>query len=96
MSNEHSHEPGGDAAPASTSAALFYVWYDDTPRKQTSDKIDEAITGYIARFAMRPSHVLVNSVDLVGRSDLIISSGRTVQPNTFWLSTENTAALSTV
>lgn len=77
------------------STDMFYVWFDDTPKKETGNKLDEAIEGFIARFAMRPSHVLVNSVDLIGRTDLIVSSGRTIQPNTFWLSNENAVATKT-
>lgn len=85
---ENPNELVSYVAPVSKSTAMFYVWYDDTPQKQTTVKLDEAINGYIARFAIRPSHVLVNSVDLVGHTDLIVHSRVTVQPNTFWLSTE--------
>ena len=68
---------------------MFYVWFDDTPRKQTTDKLDEAITAYVAKFARRPSHVLVNSVDVIGRNDVVVQIASTVQPNTFWLSTQD-------
>jgi len=98
MLNENANElaPVVDVIRVPKSAALFYVWYDDTPKKQTTDKLDEAITAYVARFAMQPTHVLVNSVDIVGRTDLIVRSGLTIQPNTFWLSNENTVAATTV
>ncbi len=71
---------------------MFYVWYDDTPHKQTDVKIDEAIAGYVARFAMRPSHLLVNIADLLARTDLVVRSVVTVQPNTFWLSSDAVAS----
>lgn len=71
---------------------MFYVWYDDTPKKLTSDKIDEAINAYVARFAARPSHVLVNIADVIGRTDVIVQSSLTVQPNTFWLSADHTSS----
>ena len=74
---------------------MFYVWYDDTPKKQTTDKLDEAISAYVARFAARPSHVLVNVVDLVARNDVTVQSAQTVQPNTFWLSAQQTAPVDT-
>jgi hypothetical protein len=28
---------------------LFFVWYDDTPKKLVVDKITEAIAAYVAR-----------------------------------------------
>lgn len=96
MSNEMPIEPMSSAKPAAKRTPLFYVWYDDTPHKQTTDKLDEAINGFIARFTMRPSHVLVNSAELLGRTDLIVGSGPTVQPNTFWLSNENAVATNAV
>jgi hypothetical protein len=95
MSNEPLQVPVINTSPVFKSTDMFYVWYDDTPHKQTTVKLDEAIDAYISRFAMRPSHVLVNSADIVGRTDLIVSSGRTVQPNSFWLSNEKAVVAST-
>ena len=92
MSNEPLPEPGSDALPVTRRPALFYVWFDDTPHKLTTVKLDEAISAYVARFTMQPSHVLVNSADVIGRSDVIVQSGRTVQPNTFWLSSDTAVA----
>lgn len=65
---------------------MYYVWFDDTPRKEASDKLDEAIRGYELRFSERPSHVLVNSADTIVRTDVVVQVSATVQPNTFWLS----------
>jgi len=64
---------------------LFFVWYDDTPKKPAPDKITEAITAYVARFETRPSLVLVNAVDQVKMADVLVRTARTVQPNTFWV-----------
>jgi hypothetical protein len=72
---------------------MFYVWFDDTPRKQTTDKLDEAINAYIVKFAKRPSHVLVNSADYIARSDVVVQVASTVQPNSFWLSFQNNAPI---
>ena len=95
MTNDYPAVAVDDVLPMFKSTDLFYVWFDDTPKKETSNKLDEAIEGFVARFAMRPSHALVNSVDLIGHADVIVSSGRTIQPNTFWLSNKNAVATNT-
>jgi hypothetical protein len=64
---------------------LFFVWYDDTPKKPAVDKITEAIAAYVARFETRPSLVLVNAVDQVQIADVLVRIARTVHPNTFWV-----------
>jgi hypothetical protein len=67
---------------------LFFVWYDDTPKKLTSDKLQEAIAAFAERFRARPILVLINAADQLERADILIRSERTVQPNTFWLGYE--------
>ena len=68
---------------------LFFVWYDDNPKKPVIEKIHEAIAAYVERFKIRPSLVLVNAVDYMGLPDMLVRSERTVQPNTFWLGRED-------
>jgi len=68
---------------------LFFVWYDDTPKKPVIEKIREAMAAYTERFKVRPSLLLVNETDYVGLTDLLVRSERTVQPNTFWLGHED-------
>lgn len=67
---------------------LYFVWFDDSPKKLTSDKLQEAIAAYVARFQVRPTIVLVNAADQLERTDMMVRSERTVQPNTFWLGQE--------
>jgi hypothetical protein len=64
---------------------LFFVWYDDTPKKPAADKIKEAIAAYVVRFETRPSLVLVNEVDHVTLAEVLVRAARTVQPNSFWV-----------
>jgi hypothetical protein len=64
---------------------LFFVWYDDTPKKLVVDKIHEAIAAYVTRFATNPSLVLVNAIDNIEMADVLVRVERTVQPNTFWV-----------
>jgi hypothetical protein len=70
-------------------AMLFFVWYDDSPKKLTTDKLQEAIAAYIERFRIHPTLVLINAVDQLERTDITVRSERTVQPNTFWLGHED-------
>jgi hypothetical protein len=76
--------------PRTRSIMLFFVWYDDSPKKLVADKIEEAITAYVARFARRPSLVLVNVADHMELPHVLVRSERTVQPNSFWLGHEDT------
>ena len=69
---------------------LYFVWYDDSPKKLVGDKIEEAIAAYVARFARRPSLVLVNVADHMELPHVLVRTERTVQPNSFWLGHEDT------
>ncbi len=64
---------------------LYFVWYDDTPKKLASEKLAEAIVAYTARFHAPPNLVLVHANDQLGAVDMAVRYERTVQPNTFWL-----------
>jgi hypothetical protein len=80
-------------APRMEGAMLFFVWYDDSPKKLTDDKLHEAIAAYVERFQTRPTLVLINTADQLERTDITVRSERTVQPNTFWLGHEDHAQL---
>jgi hypothetical protein len=68
---------------------VFLVWYDDTPKKPVVDKIQEAITAYMQRFRTGPDLVLVNAIDHMEMTDVLVRSERTVQPNSFWVGRED-------
>ena len=70
---------------------LYFVWYDDSPKKLLVEKIQEAIAAYVTRFAIQPSLLLVNAADHMEWSNVLVRSERTVQPNTFWLGYEEIA-----
>jgi hypothetical protein len=74
---------------------LYFVWYDDSPKKPVAEKIQEAIAAYVTRFAIQPSLLLVNAVDHMELTDMLVRSERTVQPNTFWLGYEEIAEVQT-
>jgi hypothetical protein len=70
---------------------LYFVWYDDSPKKPVAEKIQEAIAAFVTRFAMQPSLLLVNAVDHMEFNNVLVRAERTVQPNTFWLGYEEIA-----
>ena len=72
---------------------VFFVWYDDSPKKLTADKLQDAIAAYVERFQTRPTLVLINAADHHERTDITVRSERTVQPNTFWLGHQDHADL---
>lgn len=67
---------------------LFFVWYDDSPKKLVADKIEEATLAYVERFKSRPNLVLVNAADHLELANVVVRAERTVQPNNFWLARE--------
>ena len=72
---------------------LYFVWYDDSSKKLTADKLQEAIVAYVERFKIPPTLVLVNAADIVERAGIVVRCERTVQPNTFWLGYEGVVTL---
>ena len=74
---------------------LYFVWFDDSPKKPLVEKIQEAIAAYVTRFAIQPSLMLVNAVDLMEFANMLVRAERTVQPNTFWLAYEESAEVPT-
>jgi hypothetical protein len=74
---------------------LYFVWYDDNPKKLVVEKIQEAITAYVTRFAIQPSLLLVNVADHMEFTNVLVRTERTVQPNTFWLAYEEIAEVPT-
>jgi hypothetical protein len=63
----------------------YLVWYDESAKKTAAEKIQEAIGAYVARFAVAPNLVLVNSADQAQVGGVLVRSERTVQPNNFWV-----------
>lgn len=71
---------------------MFFVWYDDTPKKPSEDKLREGIAAYIERFKIPPTLVLVNLAEQLSVPDMIVRCERTVQPNSFWIGREDGAS----
>lgn len=73
---------------------MYFVWYDDNPKKTVSAKIDEAVLRYKQKFGKNPSVCKLN--EKMQGEDLSESSvaGVKVQPaknipqNYFWIGNE--------
>lgn len=67
---------------------MYLLWYDDTKKKPTEDKILEGVQRYVERFGQTPNVCLVNP------SEVILSNGITVRPasyvrlNHYWIGVE--------
>lgn len=64
---------------------LYLGWFDDSPKKTTATKIDEAIAAYVARFQARPTVVLVNDADRVDIVGVDVRSESYIRRNNFWI-----------
>ena len=65
---------------------MFLVWFDDTPKKASTDKAWGAIAAYRERYGHQPTVMMVNEADApieIGGIDVQVRS--TVQRNNFWV-----------
>lgn len=70
---------------------MYLGWYDDTPKKSTSLKIEEAVAAYVDRFKTAPNVVIVNEVDRVDVGGVTVRSETWMVRNNFWVGWEETA-----
>jgi hypothetical protein len=63
---------------------MTYLGIHDTDKKRTTQqKIDHAIARYWKKFDKPPKEVLVNAVDAVERTDVIVRVRHNIKPNVF-------------
>jgi hypothetical protein len=70
---------------------VYLLWYDDSARKATQIKIEEAINAYTDRFKSRPNVVLVNEADRADIKGVLVRSEGYVRRNNFWVGWEEAA-----
>lgn len=70
---------------------MYLFWYDDSTKKATALKIEEAIAAYTNRFKARPNVVLVNEVDRAEIKGVQIRSEGYIRRNNFWVGWEDAA-----
>jgi hypothetical protein len=71
---------------------MFLGWYDDTPKKSVTDKIEEAVERFVAKFGETPNVCLVNSESVVEFAGLEVKPTTYVRPNHFWVGREELTA----
>lgn len=64
---------------------MYLGWFDDTPKKSSIAKIEEALERYVAKFGEQPNVCLVNATDATVYPDLEIKVVDYVRPNHFWV-----------
>lgn len=71
---------------------MFLGWFDDTRKKDSHDKIEEAIERYTAKFGTAPNLCLLNAADNTPYEGLEIKVVDYVRPNHFWVGRSDTLA----
>jgi hypothetical protein len=70
-------------------ADMYLLWYDDSAKKATRIKIEEAISAYTDRFKSRPNVVLVNEEDRAEIKGVLVRSEGYIRRNNFWVGWED-------
>ena len=70
---------------------MYLGWYDDTPKKPATLKIEEAVAAYINRFRARPNVVIVNEADRAEVDGVRVRSESYMVRNNFWVGWEDAA-----
>lgn len=64
---------------------MFLGWFDDTPKKSTAEKLEEAVERYLTKFGEKPDLCLVNQKDATTYKGLDVRVVEYVRPNHFWV-----------
>lgn len=71
---------------------MFLGWFDDTRKKTPTEKIEEAVERYVAKFGKAPTLCLVNAADAVAYAGLEVRVAPHISPNHFWVGEEEQPA----
>ncbi len=66
---------------------MFLGWFDDTPKKSSSAKLEEALARYLAKFGEQADLCLVSAEDAPcpGAEGVEVHAVGYVRPNHFWV-----------
>lgn len=72
---------------------MYFVWYDDNPKKPVSAKIDEAVLRYRQKFGKNPSVCkLSDKMQPLELSDDVagvkVQTAKNIPQNYFWIGNE--------
>ena len=71
---------------------MYLIWYDDTKKKATEEKILEGVERYIERFGETPNVCLVNPAQVVPAAGIDVRPTPYVRANNYWLGVERVSA----
>jgi len=63
----------------------YLLWFDDTPRRTSADKIAAGIAAYRERFGTAPAVVLTHEDERVDVGGVEVRSEGYVRRNNFWI-----------
>lgn len=64
---------------------MFLGWFDDTPKKSVTEKIEEAVERYQSKFGETPNICLINASNATTYEGLEVRPVDYVRPNHFWV-----------
>lgn len=67
---------------------MYLLWFDDTKKKPTEEKILEGVQRYRERFGRAPNVCLVHPSQAVSAKGLAIRPTSHVRPNYYWIGRE--------
>lgn len=76
---------------ASERRGLYMMWFDDSAKKTSNDKIAEAVEAYKKHFNARPNVVLVNEAERADVSGVLVRSASYVRRDNYWVGYEEAA-----
>jgi hypothetical protein len=67
---------------------MYLLWFDDSTKKSTEQKITEAIAAYKDKFRSAPNVVLVNEAEQVRVAGILVRAERYIRKSNFWIGYE--------
>ena len=67
---------------------MYRMWFDDSKKKTTIQKIGEGIANYRLREELSPTVVLTHESQLIKVEGMNVRSSTGVQKDTFWIGRE--------
>jgi hypothetical protein len=64
---------------------MFLGWFDDTRKKDPSEKIAEAVERYVSKYGEQPTLCLVNEADMTTYAGVEVKATSYIRPNHFWV-----------
>lgn len=74
---------------------MYFVWYDDNPKKAVMDKIDDAVLRYKQKYGKTPNICMLSEkvqttdyTPLANKLGMEVRTAKNVPQNYFWIGVE--------